>query len=101
MIAAAAKGLATMGIFKRNKNSGNNERDNHMTPVFDASSAGADNSDTAAPGFELIAVITAAVQAFLETGKQNKLIVRSFKRISSDNSLWNEASRYEQLGGKL
>lgn len=96
-----AKGLKTMGILKRNKNIRHNEQDYDENSAPYISPASSDKSGISAPSLELIAVITAAVQAFMGTGKQNRLIVRSFRRISSDNSLWNSTSRYEQLNGKL
>ncbi|HHW67873.1 MAG: glutaconyl-CoA/methylmalonyl-CoA decarboxylase subunit delta [Epulopiscium sp.] len=45
---------------------------------------------------ELIAVITAAIAASLETST-DQLRVRSFRRINSNGSAWNKAGRMNQV----
>lgn len=95
------RGLIALGILRRNKIKRQDPADNIQTSGSGRFTADADAPDNVSRNFELIAVITAAVQAFMGRNKQNKLIVKSFRRISSDNSVWNITARNEQLNGKL
>lgn len=49
---------------------------------------------------ELIAVLTAAVAAFMESESTGKLVVRSYKRVSPD-SAWARAGRSAQIYNKF
>jgi len=54
------------------------------------------------PEEELIAVITAAIQASLDIRDAGKrVIVKSFRRLPASSSVWNAAGRMEQIGSKL
>jgi len=60
------------------------------------------SSDNQIPEEELVAVITAAIQASLglrDAGK--RVVVKSFRRLPGSPSVWNVTGRMEQLGSKL
>lgn len=90
-----------MGIFGRNKAKQQDRTEKAGISDQNTFPSNSDDSSGAPLGTELIAVITAAVQAFMGIDRQSKLIVRSFRRISSVDSVWNITSRYEQLNGKI
>ena len=46
---------------------------------------------------ELVAIITAAIQAYLGTNGNDKLVIRSYRRIQPANPVWNRASLNDQL----
>lgn len=48
---------------------------------------------------ELIAVLTAAVNAFTSGSPDSKFIVRSYRRIQQSSPIWNTISRKEQILG--
>ena len=51
---------------------------------------------------ELIAVITAAIQASLGVRDDGKhIVVKSFRRLPSNSPIWNSTGRIEQLSNKL
>lgn len=50
---------------------------------------------------ELIAVLTAAVQASMGYRSESNIIVKSFRRIPQNSPVWNFNSRMEQLAAKL
>ncbi|MCX7843170.1 MAG: OadG family protein [Clostridia bacterium] len=50
---------------------------------------------------ELLAVITAAVNACLGHRTNNKLVVKSFTRVSQSAPVWNTTGRSEYISGKL
>jgi sodium pump decarboxylase gamma subunit len=50
---------------------------------------------------ELIAVLTAAIQASLGIKSENKIMVKSFRRIPVTAPAWNAAGRVEQISARL
>lgn len=59
------------------------------------------NSDNDLSNKELIAVISAAVVAVMESRPESKIKVRSIKRLPQVSPIWNALGRVEQISGKL
>lgn len=65
-----------------------------------------ENEDLGAPvnhnfDDELVAIITAAIQANLGSRTDTKIMIKSFKRVPQNSPVWNVTGRGEQLAGKL
>lgn len=52
-------------------------------------------------GYELVAVIAAALQEYIKTGPGIRLEVVSIKRTGQSVPLWNRAGRFDRISGKL
>ena len=50
---------------------------------------------------ELVAVLTAAIQASMRSRPECNIRVKSFRRIPQSSPVWNVTGRNEQLAGKL
>lgn len=50
---------------------------------------------------ELVAVLTAAVQASMVNRPDCKLVVKSFRRITQSSPVWNVVGRDQQIAAKL
>lgn len=57
-------------------------------------------ADSASDNGELISVVTAAIAAYLKPGLENKIRVRSIRRIPQSTPVWNVAGRMEHIAGK-
>ncbi len=71
---------------------------------LDTKNAGiASESNTAAlmEDEELVAVITAAIQASLGYEVHNKLVIKSITRTGQSSPIWNRTGRLERLAKKL
>lgn len=91
--------MAWSNLFRRNKNSEIENIDAAETAAEQCccsdSSCCAECSGNSE--VELVAVITAAIQAYLGTNGNDKLVVRSYRRIQPSNPVWNRASLNEQI----
>ncbi len=87
----------TSRLFNKAKNNDDIRNDNNLSVVEDIYRTTPGKKSVAAGDQELIAVITAAIQAFTNSGSENRLVVRSFKRIHTSASVWNAASLREQM----
>jgi len=82
--------------------SGENKKETDNIPVQEISETRNINSSNGdIPTDELVAVLTAAVMASINTHPGYSIRLKSFRRIPQTTPVWNIAGRNEYLAGKL
>ena len=57
-------------------------------------------ADNVSGNDKIVAVITAAIAAYLGSGSENNIRVRSIRRVPQSTPVWNVAGRMEHIAGK-
>ena len=87
----------TSRLFNKAKNNADICNNGNPSVIEDIYRATPGKNSVDADDRELIAVITAALQAFTNSGSEPRLVVKSFRRIQTSIPAWNAASLREQL----